>query len=31
MEDPATRPPAPALDGDRQAIVNWLQKDVNGP
>ncbi|MET4102379.1 CoA:oxalate CoA-transferase [Roseovarius sp. MBR-78] len=29
MADPATRAPAPALDGDRQAIVNWLQKDVN--
>ncbi|MET4128565.1 CoA transferase [Roseovarius sp. MBR-6] len=29
MEDPATRPPAPALDGDRQEIINWLQKDVN--
>ncbi len=30
MADPATRPPAPALDGDREEIVNWLQKDVNG-
>ncbi|MGX0903438.1 CoA:oxalate CoA-transferase [Roseovarius sp. MBR-79] len=29
MEDPATRPPAPALDGERQEIINWLQKDVN--
>lgn len=30
MADPAKRPPAPALDGDREEIVNWLQKDVNG-
>jgi CoA:oxalate CoA-transferase len=30
MADPATRPPAPALDGDREEIVKWLQKDVNG-
>lgn len=30
MADPATRPPAPALDGDRADILDWLQKDVNG-
>lgn len=30
MDDPATRAPAPALDGDRAAILEWLQKDVNG-
>jgi CoA:oxalate CoA-transferase len=30
MDDPATRAPAPALDGDRAAILDWLQKDVNG-
>ena len=23
-EDATTRPPAPALDGDRQAILDWL-------
>lgn len=30
MADPVTRPSAPVLDGDREEIVNWLQKDVNG-
>lgn len=29
MEDPRTRPPAPALDGDRKAILRWLQEGVN--
>ena len=26
LEDPATRAPAPALDGDRQAILDWLDR-----
>ena len=30
MNDPVTRAPAPVLDGDRAAILHWLQKDVNG-
>lgn len=37
LDDPATRPPAPLLDGDRQAILDWLaggsapgEKDVQG-
>ncbi|MBE0452827.1 MAG: CoA transferase [Roseovarius sp.] len=29
MDDPASRPPAPVLDGDREAIIDWLQKGVN--
>ena len=28
-DDPRTRAPAPSLDGDRAAILDWLQKDVN--
>jgi CoA:oxalate CoA-transferase len=27
MDDPKTRPPAPRLDGDRAAILAWLDKD----
>jgi len=27
MGDPKTRPPAPRLDGDRAAILAWLDKD----
>ncbi|MBE1295234.1 MAG: CoA transferase [Rhodobacteraceae bacterium] len=26
LEDPATRAPAPTLDGDRQAILDWLDR-----
>ncbi len=26
LEDPATRAPAPTLDGDRQAILDWLDQ-----
>ncbi|MGR3460422.1 MAG: CaiB/BaiF CoA transferase family protein [Roseovarius sp.] len=29
LEDTASRPPAPSLDGDRAAILDWLQKNVN--
>ncbi len=25
LDDPAGRPPAPALDGDRQAVLDWLE------
>ena len=28
-DDPQARAPAPSLDGDRAAILDWLQKDVN--
>jgi CoA:oxalate CoA-transferase len=27
FEDPATRPPAPVLDGDREAILHWLDTE----
>ncbi len=30
MEDPATRAPAPLLDGDRETILDWLsQKEAS--
>jgi len=29
IADPVSRAPAPSLDGDRAAILDWLQKDVN--
>ncbi|MFB9149971.1 CaiB/BaiF CoA transferase family protein [Roseovarius ramblicola] len=29
IADPMSRAPAPALDGDRAAILDWLQKGVN--
>lgn len=30
LEEPTTRPPAPALDGDRAAILAWLEDDASG-